>query len=65
MFYEIMSSISLQPQLNTTVFLFALVGYVQYFGVQMQKYSEKGSKLPKIYTVAVCRGQGGARGNVL
>ena len=43
----------IQPQLNNTFVLFTLGSYDQYFGVQMQKYSEKGRKLPKNYTIYV------------
>ena len=54
-----MFSISIQHQLNTTVLLFTLGVYDQYYGVQMQKYSEKGRNLPKITQFALFRGQGG------
>ena len=43
--------ISIQSKLNTTGFLFTLGGYHQYFDVQMQKYSERGRKLPKNYKI--------------
>ena len=60
-----MFSISILPQLNTTVLPFTLGGYDQKFGVQMQKNSEKGRKLPKITQCALFRGQGGAIGKFL
>ena len=59
-----MFSIYILSQLNTTVLLFALGGYDQYFGVQMQKDSEKGRRLPKTTQCVLFRGQGGAIGKV-
>ena len=64
-FYEIMFNISIQPQLNTTVFLFTQGSYDQYFGVQMQKYSEKDVNCQQITQFALFRGQGGAVGKIL
>ena len=60
-----MFSISIYPKLNTTVFLFTLGAYDQYFGVQMQKISAKGRKLPKMTQYALYGGQGGAISKVL
>ena len=39
--------------------IFTLGSYEQYFGVHMQKNSEKGRKLPKITQFTLFRGQGG------
>jgi len=40
-------SISTKLKFNTTVLIFTLRAYDQYFGVQMQKNREKSQKLPK------------------
>ena len=44
--------------------LFTLGAYDQYFGVQMQRNSEKGRKLQKNTQCALFRGQGGAIGKI-
>ena len=44
--------------------LLTLGRYDQFFGVQMQKNSEKRRKLPKITQCALFRGRGGAIGKV-
>ena len=59
-----MFDISVLPQMKTTVLIFTLGAYDQFFDVQILRVSESRRKYPKTTQFALFRGQGYAKGKV-